>query len=221
MAAFTAFRAHLEEERNIARARLSDPHLAPQVADELAAIRERIANLRLKAGGWRAIGGGLGRGYARGRRAFKQARLTRDDARMHDWRKRAKDLWYHLRLLAPVCGTAVRGQAKEAHALSDRLGDDHDLAVLRRTLIDHGAEVAADLEALLGLIEHRRGQLQAEAMFLGGRIYAESPRAFRRRLHRRWRAGRAQARAEQAEQPAQLADAARASASPPVSAAAS
>jgi CHAD domain-containing protein len=209
LTAFTAFRDHLVQERNAARAQLADPHLAPHVADELHSIRERIDGLHLKNGGWKAIGPGLGRSYKRGRKAFTQARVRRDDESLHEWRKRAKDLWYQLRLIAPVCGQAVRGEAKEAHVLSDLLGDDHDLAVLRGALIDHGTEVAADLDALLGLIDHRRHQLQSEGVLVGTRIYAESPKAFSRRMHRRWRAGRAQARRPQNEDPAELAQATR------------
>jgi CHAD domain-containing protein len=210
LTAFTAFRAHLEEERNVARARLSDPQLAPGVADELAAIRERIGDWKLKSGGWSAIEGGLRRSYEGGRKAMGKARSKRRDENLHEWRKRSKDLWYHLRLLAPVCGPAVRGQAKEAHLLSDLLGDDHDLAVLRGALIAHGTEVAADLDAMLALIDRRRGQLQSEALFMGERIYAESPKTFSRRMRRRWRAGRAQARMAAAEHPAELAEATRA-----------
>jgi hypothetical protein len=209
VAAFTALRAHLEHERSLARAGLADPHLAPSVADELATIRERIADWPLKAGGWKTIGPGLRRSYKQGREAFQRARERRDDDSLHEWRKRAKDLWYHLRLLAPIGGPAVRGQAKEAHALADLLGDDHDLAVLRGALTNRGSEIAVDLDPVLGLIDHRREQLQTEAMFVGDRVYAESPRAFSRRLHRRWRAGRGQAQHEQAENPGELAEATR------------
>ena len=157
-----------------------------------------------------AIGGGLKRSYRRGRKAFRQARARPDDEHLHEWRKRAKDTWYHLRLIAPVCGEGIRGEAKDAHALADLLGDDHDLAVLRERLIAHGHEVATDVDALLGLVDHRRAQLQSEAMLAGERVYAERPKAFMRRIHRCWHAGRAEARAARASDPAELAEASRA-----------
>jgi CHAD domain-containing protein len=62
------------------------------------------------------------------------ARDERSLESLHEWRKRVKDVWYHLRLLQPVCGRTVRGQAKEASRLADVLGEDHDLGVLNMTL---------------------------------------------------------------------------------------
>jgi CHAD domain-containing protein len=206
---FNAFREPLAARRDLARSRLHDPTLAGTVVDELSAVRLRIADWRLKRGGWKAIDGGLRRTYTRGRDAFDQARAKPDVGNLHEWRKRSKDLWYELRLMAPVCGHGVRGQAKDAHELSDLLGDDHDLAVLRDTLIEIGGDVPADLDAVLGLIDHRREQLQAQAIHVGERVYAENPSAFRRRIQRCWRAGRSQARAAQSRDPGQAADATR------------
>jgi hypothetical protein len=47
------------------------------------------------------------------------------------------------------------------------------------------------MDALLGLIDHRREQLLAEAILAGERVYAERPKAFARRVRRCWYAGRA------------------------------
>ena len=51
--------------------------------------------------------------------------------------------------------------------------------------------MAADVDAVIDLIDHRREQLQTAAMFAGERVYAERPKAFARRLRRCWHAGRA------------------------------
>lgn len=179
-----------------------------RAAAELAASRERVATWALTATGWRAMESGVRRGYKRGRVAFAQAREEPTLEHLHDWRKRVKDLWYHLRLLAPVCGEAVKGHAKDAHALADLLGDDHDLALLRERLT--ALAVAANVDAVLGLIDHRRGELQAEAVALGERVYAERPKAFARRLHACWKAGRRRRREEEHRSPAQLAEVTRA-----------
>ena len=111
--------------------------------------------------------------------------------RLHEWRKRAKDLWYHLRMLRPLSPDIVAGQADEAHKLSDRLGDDHDLAILRGKL-QNGAvtDLPLDLGPVFELIDHRRAQLQSEAVLIGARLYAERPKDFVRRIHRYWRASR-------------------------------
>ncbi len=46
---------------------------------------------------------------------------------MHEWRKRVKDLWYHVTLLQDAWRPVMSALADEAHELSDRLGDEHDL----------------------------------------------------------------------------------------------
>jgi CHAD domain-containing protein len=121
-----------------------------------------------------------------------RARSGGSDQDLHEWRKRVKDFWYHARLLAPSAGPAVQGHAKDAHRLADLLGNDHDLAVLKQELVSN-ASVSPDVDAVVRLIDHRRRALQAEALDIGARVYAESPEAFRRRMRRSWNAGRAAA----------------------------
>ena len=129
---------------------------------------------------------------------------------LHAWRKRVKDLWYQERLLAAVCGPVVAGQVKDAHRLADLLGDDHDLAELREALTQGTVHAPVDLDAVVGLIDHRRDTLQAEALYVGARVYAETPAAFMRRMRLLWKAGRGQARAARMQRPVELADATRA-----------
>jgi CHAD domain-containing protein len=203
--AFEAVRSRLGA--HVAGAGANDQAGAAQAASELAASRTRILSWKLEHGGWAALDGGLSESYVRGRKAFARARRDASMENLHDWRKRAKDLWYQLRLLAPVCGEAVRGEARDLHVLCDVLGDDHDLAVLRQTLLRVGGEVATDLQAVLGLLDHRREELQAWAMPLGERVYAERRKAFRRRIHVCWRAGRAQMREARRHPPIGSADA--------------
>jgi CHAD domain-containing protein len=184
----------------------ADPEAAAQAVAELRASRERIAGWKLQRGGWAGLEPGLRRSYRRGRTAFAVARREPTDVRLHDWRKRVKDLWYDLRLLEEVGGPSVHGQAKDAHALADLLGDDHDLAVLRERLVGISGGVAADVDAVLGLLDHRRSQLQAQAVALGERVYAERPKAFVARLRACWRAGRRQHRETRRRDPADLAE---------------
>jgi CHAD domain-containing protein len=204
--AFTALRERLEEGAGEGGPSSSEVSGA---ASELAAARARLDSLTLDDRGWDALEPGLRRGYRRGRNALAQARKAPTAENLHEWRKRVKDLWYHLRLLTPACGPAVRGQAKDAHALADLLGDDHDLAVLGETLVGVAGGVAVDVHAVLGLIDHRRGLLQTQAVALGERVYAERSKAFVRRVRTSWRAGRRQREAE-GRDPADLADVTRA-----------
>lgn len=199
-----AIRARLDEEAQSSRARLIGSGLTGEVVEELRALQREVEQWRLRGDRWSAIEPGLRREYARGRRALRRAEGRRTVESLHEWRKRAKDLWYHLRLLEPASPGILGGYAKEAHRLSELLGDDHDLAVLRDKLLGPGAGIAADLESVLTLIDHRRDQLQAEALVLGARLYAEQPKAFVKRMRRYAQSWRAQARLEQAAEPVRL-----------------
>jgi CHAD domain-containing protein len=192
---FDAIRRHLVAERDPARRRLLQSGLTGQVAEELRAVRSRIDDWSLGRGGWKALEPGLRRSYARGRAGLERARSHPTVENLHDWRKRTKDLWYHLRLLGPVSPGIVGGAAKEADKLSKLLGDDHDRAVLHDALGRNAGDLQVDVDAVLALIDHRREQLQAEAVRLGQRLYAERPKAFVARMHSYWKASRPQAAA--------------------------
>ena len=117
-ATFGAIRRHLEAERDLARRRMLESGLTGQVAAELKAVRGRIDDLPLQNGGWRALEPGLERSYARGRDALDEVRRQPSVENLHDWRKRTKDLWYHLRMLKDTSPGIVGGAAKEADKLS-------------------------------------------------------------------------------------------------------
>jgi CHAD domain-containing protein len=158
------------------------------VIEALRAAELRVEAWPLPGADWDAVLAGVTRAYARGREAFATARATPEPELLHAWRKRAKDLWYHERLLAPAWPGVLAAQAEEAHALSELLGDDHDLAVLAERLADEAPPLAPVVDAqraeLRALIAHRSDELRADAIRLGRRVYAESPKAFTRRLAR-------------------------------------
>ena len=108
---------------------------------------------------------------------------------VHDWRKRVKDLWYHLRLLREIWPAALKGAADEAHRLSDLLGDHHDLSVLIDEIRAEAPD-DPDLGTLAALAERRQGELLDEALPSGERLYAEKPRQFSGRLAFYWAVSR-------------------------------
>jgi len=158
------------------------------VVEALRAAELRVERWPLDGVAWTHLLKGAACAYARGGDAFAAARAEPTPERLHAWRKRAKDLWYHQRLLAPAWPGVLAAQAEEAHGLTELLGDDHDLAVLAARLSDGAAPLAPTVDAqraeLLALVAHRSDELRAEAERLGRRVYAESPKAFSRRLER-------------------------------------
>jgi CHAD domain-containing protein len=158
----------------------------------LEEARERVAGWPLEGDGFAE---GLLRSYRRGRRAWRTARKEPSTENLHEWRKRVKDLWYHLSLLEEAWKPVMTALSDEAHELSDRLGDDHDLAVLLEWASEHAPD-SADLEPL---VAGRRRELQHDAFVLGARLYADKPRAFVGRVERWWQASARAASAEPAQ----------------------
>ena len=83
----------------------------------------------------------------------------------------------------------ISAEREASDELSDLLGDDHDLAVLRQTLIDDVEllEVQVNLGVLRGLIDERRRELQARARTQAKWIYAEKASQISKRYHSYWR----------------------------------
>ena len=149
----------------------------------------RVDGWPLGKRGFELLRPGLKRAYARGRRRFREAREDPTDERLHEFRKRSKDLWYQLRLLRRGWPEVIETTADEAHELSDLLGDDHDLVVLGADL-EHGFEPLTDeqREHLRKLIEARRAELQEQSFALAERLFAEKPKRFVSRIGPYWEA---------------------------------
>jgi CHAD domain-containing protein len=202
-------RERLVAERDLARGALLASGMPEEMAERLRGMVARVDDWHPGDAGWPAIADGLARSYQRGRKAMRRARKRPSSERMHEWRKRSKDVWYHLRLLKPLSPGILGGAAKDAHRLADALGDVHDLALLDAAIGRLEHTVPDDLEPLHGLIEHRGEELRDEAFALGDRVFAESPKRFCKRIERYWRAWRSAFQASAEHNPAELAEATR------------
>lgn len=153
---------------------------------EVEAVCERLPSWRLTGKGVKAVAGGLENVYARGRKAYARAYASGDDRDFHEWRKQVKYHWYHVRLLRALWPMILRARAKSLKALADRLGDDHDLTMLRAALPRLEGVEAGVLAELEWRASRRQAALRDEARRLGGLLHVESPKAFRRRYRRFW-----------------------------------
>jgi len=159
----------------------------------IEAARGRVLGWPLETDGFGAFSAGLLRIYRQGRRNMATARKEPTAETLHEWRKRTKDLWYHLALLEEAWPPVMDTLADEAHELSDRLGDDHDLAVVLEW-----AEQHADAAPVRAEVQERRRGLQADAFAYGARLYADKPSVFVERVERWWEASAGAASAEAA-----------------------
>jgi CHAD domain-containing protein len=168
---------------------------------ELESLRDRTAaeiergdaavdDWPLDTDGFDLVRSGLKGAYARGLKRYREAREDPSDEALHEWRKRSKDLWYQLRLVRRAWPEVMQATADEAHELSDRLGDDHDLVTLIAHLdeVDPAPLTREQLDHVRDLVERRREQLQKEAFAYGERLFAERPKRFVKRVEIYWAA---------------------------------
>jgi CHAD domain-containing protein len=150
--------------------------------------------LPIQGNGWSVIGPALKRSYRAGRKALERAREQPTAENFHDWRKRAKDLWYYVQLLEPIWPEQMSAVSCELEKLGEFLGDDHDLFMLKLAVVKKSTVPALGKEAktLIDLIESRQQELRAAALALGTRFYAEKPSVFCGRLRQFWKVWRSE-----------------------------
>jgi CHAD domain-containing protein len=175
-----------ERDRAVRAARLGDADSIKTALEALEEGRSQIEAWPLETDSWKLVGPGLGRVYRRGRREMGRAAEDPSGANMHQWRKRAKDLWYHLRILRDARPKALGDSLDLADRLADTLGDHHDLTVLRDDLLRRDLPLA-ERPALVAAIAERQTELASTAFELGECLYAKKPKAFRRKMHRGWK----------------------------------
>ena len=112
---------------------------------------------------------------------------------LHEWRKRVKYHRYHLRMLEPLWPEVWGARRAAVHELSDLLGDDHDLAVLRGELEARRGLADDAVRTLAAVVDRRRGELQRAAMPLGARLFAQPTDAMVDQLEACWQAWREEA----------------------------
>src|SRR5262249_28703068 len=180
--------AHKEEvERRLLR-----PDGAPQEATAAArAGRRKVKRWRL-GGGWSLVGPGLRICYEAAAQAFAVAVAEPAAEKLHECRKRIKDLRYQLERRAPARPRVLNRLAGLAHRLTDALGEDRDLFLLEQFLSDEPRREGAveALNALTGPLSRRRADLQRSAFDLGHRLLADAAADFEERLRGYWRAPR-------------------------------
>jgi CHAD domain-containing protein len=158
-----------------------------QVSDDLRAAEERLKGWTSEAHD-RVVVTGFAASYRRGRTAFRAVLASATAENLHEWRKQIKYHRYQVRLFQVAWPAMLEAHCEELKRLSDFLGDDHDLVLLRQTLCEaHAAELGEPtLNELTGLIERRRCELQAEAIPLGRLLFAEKPKHLTRRFMQYW-----------------------------------
>lgn len=193
--AFAGVRQTLVNQyENVQQQALDSEDTIPAVIETLQAAQARIENLLIQRENFAVFREGLQNIYGEGQAAMAEAYAQPSPERFHEWRKRVKYLWYQIELLALLWPNVLANLAEELHTLSEYLGADHDLTVLRRAVLDEPGGFADEKELLLfvSLIDQKRLRLQAAAQPLGERLYFDPAKIFAARLKQYWKAWKAE-----------------------------
>jgi CHAD domain-containing protein len=128
---------------------------------------------------------GLAASYARARDAFPKDWAGASTEEMHTFRQRVVVHRYQMDLAVPLWPKIGRVWVAEAQKLRDRLGHYQDLTVLRSFTAPH-QPLAHWRSRLEPLIAARQAEHAVAAERVARRIFAEKPKAFRRRLMGLW-----------------------------------
>jgi CHAD domain-containing protein len=182
----------LHSQRLRARRELaSSANATSQMLEGLRGIDLRARRWKFSCDDWSLLRRGVNRVYRKARSAYATVCEARSDERLHEWRKQVKHLLHALEILTPLRPGRIGELADQAHKLAEYLGDDHDLAILRKQLdsqIFTGDEDEEAREQLEALIDKRRHDLQDRAFAVGKRLFKTKPTRLIKRLRRYWRA---------------------------------
>jgi hypothetical protein len=155
-------------------------------------IAAQLTRLRLEVRTWPLEGlerahlqEAAGVGYRRGKVEFEHFRLNRPLTNLHEWRKRAKTLWYQLLVLEPFCKKPLRRITKQLDHLAEVQGKMHDLHLVLAAVTRHTRPLAVwERDAILGLVGEQLDTHTTEVLRLGGEIFRPSPAALARKFRR-------------------------------------
>jgi len=154
----------------------------------LGGMKKRVSAWPLKADGFRAIEPGLKARFRRGRKSMAVAQKDARPENYHEWRKRVKDHWYHVRLLENIWTDVMQAHESSLKDLETWLGDDHNLVVLRDKLVNKPENYGdkKDIQLFLALADQYQKELRERAISLGQRVYEQKPRQFTKNMGKLW-----------------------------------
>jgi hypothetical protein len=169
-------------EQNLARSTACD------ALRQLLELRPAFTGLVVYPDDFSPLAEGLERCYRATRKNFKIAFDKGEAEELHEWRKGVQHHWRHMQLLAPCWPSELTARAEAAHALSQLLGDDHDIAMLIHLVSTPTMTFGSPEEtrAFIKRCRKRHQALRKEATIKGERLFVEKPRPFTARIHAYW-----------------------------------
>ena len=180
------------------RRRLTEMRDAAEAAAFTSDLRERLARYLdyaalslerwpLAAIDFDTVTDGLTATYRRARQLVPDNWTAAEAEHLHDLRRRVVEHRHQMDLIEPLWPRLGKVWAAEAQRLRNQLGACQDLALLTAFTAPH-QPLAPWRSRLTPAIQARRAAHLKTAARLAGRLFAEKPKAFRRRIAALWSA---------------------------------
>ena len=180
-------RARLTEMRDAAEAKSFTKAMRDRLSRYLDYATLSLERWPLKAIDFDIVTDGLTSTYRRARQLVPDTWPDSEAEHLHDLRRRVVEHRHQMDLIEPLWPRLGKVWAEEAQRLRNQLGSCQDLAVLAELTAPH-KPLAPWRSRLTPLISARRDAHLKSAARLAGRLFAEKPKAFRRRIAALWSA---------------------------------
>jgi CHAD domain-containing protein len=186
--AVRAVRRGLNKNKQDTLKRINVEAVARKAVSALRSIVKGLHTWPLKKDGFDALAPGFRDRYARGRQAMAAAKKQPTPENYHEWRKRVKDHWYHVRLLEDMWTDILKAREGALKDLETWLGDDHNLVVLREKL--HGDPDLyggkKNVDVFTSVMDEYSKELREKSLVLGSKIYEQKPKLLVREMAGIW-----------------------------------
>ncbi len=152
---------------------------------KLQQARQKIHELSMDDDDISLIYNGIKKVYKRGRNALALVNEFPGGKNFHEWRKRAKYLWYICLLLEEIWPEVMNGYITSLDELSDYLGKEHDLFELQNIILerqDLNFIPEKERQIIANVIDKYRKTIQSKAWPAGSKLYFEKPKMFAKRI---------------------------------------
>jgi hypothetical protein len=178
-------RGRLEAMRDSEERAVLTPQLREAIIAWLDGASAAVEQWPLDPFDFPPIAGQLAAGYRSARARLPDNWTLATPHELHALRRRVVDHRYQIELIVPLWPRFGRMWIEEAERLRGRLGKCQDLAVLERLTGLH-QPLAHWRSKLVPACAERRFELSQRAARIAHRLFAERPRAFRRRVEALW-----------------------------------
>jgi CHAD domain-containing protein len=177
--------ARLEAVRSSGETASLTPALRKRMSAALDRADARIERWPLDDITFADVAESLAESYRRARHLIPEDWRAASPHELHELRQRVVVHRYQMELVTPLWPRLGKTWVRQAQKLRNRLGAYQDLVVLAKFAEPH-QPLARWRSRLQSVISQRQGEHVSASRRIAGRLFAEKPGAFRRRLEAMW-----------------------------------